>query len=128
MRAIDTNVVVRLIARDDHRQVIAAESLVKDGAWVSVIVLAEIAWVLDSVYGFSARQLTAAFEMLLDHEQIVVDQPVIVERALDVFRSRPRVTFADCLLLELAKQAGCVPLSTFNRNFSKLDGVELITS
>lgn len=128
MRAIDTNVVVRLITRDDHRQVTAAESLVKEGAWLSVIALAEIAWVLDSVYEFNRRQLTAALEMLLDHQQIVVDQPAIVERAIEVFRSRSRVTFSDCLLLELARQAGCLPLATFDRDLAKLDGAELITS
>jgi len=127
MHAIDTNVVVRLMARDDHRQVTAAESLVKAGAWLSLVALAETAWVLDSVYGFSPRQLIAAIEMLLDHEHIVVDQPAIVERAIEVFRSRPRVTFSDCLLLETARQAGCLPLATFDRDLAKIDDVQLIT-
>jgi predicted nucleic-acid-binding protein len=128
MRAIDTNVVVRLITRDDHRQVMAAESLVKEGAWLSVIALAETAWVLDSVYEFTRRQLIAALEMLLDHQHIVVDQPAIVERAIEVFRSRPRVTFSDCLLLEMARQAGCLPLATFDRDFAKLEDVALVTN
>jgi predicted nucleic-acid-binding protein len=128
MRAIDTNVVVRLITRDDPRQATAAESIVKGGAWLSVIALAETAWVLDSVYEFSRKQLIAALEMLLDHEHIVVDQPAIVERAIAVFRSRPRVTFSDCLLIELARQAGCLPLSTFDRDLARLESAELISS
>ena len=46
MRAIDTNVLVRLIARDDPKQVIAAEKFVEKGAWVSHLALVEATWVL----------------------------------------------------------------------------------
>jgi len=128
MRAADTNVVVRLITRDDARQVAAAEAAVRDGAWLSTVALAETTWVLDSVYEFSPRQLLAAVAMLLDHEQIVVDQPAVVERAVDAFRKRPKVSFTDCLMIELARQAGCAPLLTFDRDRARMDGAELITS
>lgn len=127
MRAIDTNVVVRLITRDDPRQAAAAESMVEDGAWLSMVALAETTWVLASVYEFSRKQLLAAVEMLLDHQHIVVEQPAIVERAIEAFRSRPRLTFSDCLLVENARHAGCLPLATFDRNLAKLRDAELIT-
>ena len=39
MRALDTNVLVRLVTRDDARQVVAAEDFVAPGAWVSCLVL-----------------------------------------------------------------------------------------
>ena len=128
MRAIDTNVVVRLITRDDQRQVVAAEALVRDGAWLSVVALAEASWVFHSVYEFSPRQMIAALEMLLDHNHIIVDQPAIVERAINVFRKRPKLKFTDCLLVEIARQAGVFPLATFDRDLAKLDDVKLITS
>ncbi len=48
MRAVDTNVLIRLITRDDPRQVTAAESYVARGAWVSHLVLAETVWVLSA--------------------------------------------------------------------------------
>jgi len=44
MRAIDTNVLVRLAARDDAKQVAAAEAFVARGAWVSHLVLVEAVW------------------------------------------------------------------------------------
>lgn len=50
MRAIDTNVLVRLITGDDARQAAAAAAFVRSGAWVSHLVLAETSWVLTSVY------------------------------------------------------------------------------
>jgi predicted nucleic-acid-binding protein len=46
MRAVDTNVLVRLITRDDPRQTIAAEHFIVAGAWVPTLVLAEAMWVL----------------------------------------------------------------------------------
>jgi predicted nucleic-acid-binding protein len=48
MRAVDTNLLVRLIARDDERQVRVAEEFGSMGAWVSLLVLAETTWVLDT--------------------------------------------------------------------------------
>ena len=40
MRAVDTNVLVRLITRDDSRQAASAESFIGKGAWVSLLALA----------------------------------------------------------------------------------------
>src|SRR5438552_2551024 len=62
MRAVDTNVLVRLITRDDVRQTASAESFIDKGAWVSVLALAEATWVLDSVYGLSSRDLASALD------------------------------------------------------------------
>ncbi len=50
MRAVDTNVLVRLVTRDHPRQVAAAEAYVSRGAWVPQVVLVEAVWVLTSVY------------------------------------------------------------------------------
>ena len=55
MRAVDTNVLVRLIVRDDPAQVDRAEAFVARGAWVSLLVLAETIWVLKSVYGLTGN-------------------------------------------------------------------------
>jgi predicted nucleic-acid-binding protein len=50
MRAVDTNVLVRLLVRDHSRQLRAAEAFVAKGAWVPHAVLIETLWVLDSAY------------------------------------------------------------------------------
>lgn len=60
MLAVDTNVLVRLLARDDPKQAQAADEFVAKGAWVSHLVLAETLWMLDAVYERSAPQLMAA--------------------------------------------------------------------
>ena len=124
MRAIDTNVLVRLITQDDARQAAAAESFVEHGAWVSVVVLVEASWVLSTVYELSARDLSKAIEMLLQHRDLVIQDAEAVAGALDLFRAKPALGFSDCLILQLARKAGHLPLGTFDRRLAKGEGAQ----
>jgi predicted nucleic-acid-binding protein len=124
MRAVDTNVLVRLITRDDARQATAAEAFVEKGAWVSLLALAEATWVLTTVYERDADDLAKSLEMLLNHEKLVVQDPDVIAAALDSFRARPALGFSDCLLVELARKAGHLPLGTFDRELGKVVGTQ----
>src|SRR4051812_9234941 len=124
MRAVDTNVLVRLLARDDAPQVTAAEAFVQPGAWISHLVLMEAVWVLDSVYGTAPEQIARGVEMLLDHQQLVVQDADVVQAAVSQYRKHPRLGFSDCLILEVARDAGHVPLGTFDRGLGKLQGAQ----
>lgn len=124
MRAVDTNVLVRLLTRDDARQVAVAETFVAAGAWVSHLVLAEATWVLASVYEVGPKAIATAVEMLLDHEYLTLQDPETVLAAVERFRERPRLGFSDCLVLEAARKAGHLPLGTFDRSLGALDGAE----
>lgn len=122
MRAIDTNVLVRLITRDDPRQVSAAEAFVANGAWVSNLAIAEATWVLSSVYELKPPQIATAVEMLLSHQNLVLQDPDVVSGALSRFLERPAIGFSDCLMLQIAAKAGHLPFGTFDRLLGKLDG------
>lgn len=124
MRAIDTNVLVRLLLRDDAAQARAADRWVTVGVWVPVLAVAEAAWVLTSVYGRSATQLGAAVQMLLDHQHITLQDREVIEAALVTFGGKPAVSFTDAILLELARRSGNLPLGTFDRNLGRRDGAE----
>jgi predicted nucleic-acid-binding protein len=124
MLAVDTNVLVRLVARDDADQVRAAEDFVGKGAWISNLVLAETLWVLDSVYELSREQISTAVEMLLNHRDLTLQDADVVTSALDHYRRRPAVDFSDCLVLEISRKAGHLPVATFDRDFAKLEDVQ----
>jgi len=124
MRAVDTNVLVRLVTRDNAKQAAAAESFVDGGAWVSHLVLMEAVWVLGTVYEVGASDLALAIDMLLHHQALTVQDADIVALALQHFQARPTLGFSDCLVLEVARKAGHLPLGTFDRNLSKLEGTE----
>jgi predicted nucleic-acid-binding protein len=124
MRAVDTNLLVRLVVRDDAVQVKAAEAFVARGAWVSLLVLAETLWVLDAVYDRSPEHIANAIDRLLNHKDLTLQDSDAVALALDRFRSRPSLGFSDCLVLEIARKAGHLPLGTFDRNLAKLEGTQ----
>jgi predicted nucleic-acid-binding protein len=124
MRAVDANMVVRLVVRDEVRQVLAAEEFISKGAWVSHLVLVETVWVLDAVYDLAAEQIAMAVDMLLNHKELAVQDPDVVTSALERFRKYPALGFSDCLVVEIARKSGHLPLGTFDRDLAKLDGVK----
>jgi len=120
MVAVDTNVIVRVIVRDNLSQTESVERFIQNGAWISILALAETVWVLQSTYGLNEQEIEQAIEMLLRHRDFVVQDPEAVADALELFRAKPNLGFADCLMLELARKAGHLPLGTFDRGLSKL--------
>lgn len=124
MRAVDTNVLVRMLTRDDPRQVRAADGFVAAGAWVPLLALAETMWVLTTVYERDAAEIGASVGQLLDHKDLILQDREAVAAALEIFRTRPALGFTDCLILEVARKAGHLPLGTFDRNLGKIDGAE----
>ena len=122
MRAVDTNVLVRLVVRDDSEQVDRAEAFVAPGAWVSLLVLAEAVWVLDSVYGLNRKRIGTVIGMLIEHDRLTLQDEDVVRRAHSIFESRRSIGFFDCLIVEAARKAGHVPVGTFDRRMARLDG------
>ena len=122
MRAVDTNVLVRLVTRDDPKQVAAAEAFVAQGAWVPHLALAEATWVLASVYDRGPEAIATAVEMLLSHQHLTVQDADAVAAAIGQFRRRPVVGFSDCLMVEVTRKAGHGPLGTFDRDLGKIEG------
>lgn len=124
MLAVDTNVLVRLLARDDARQAKAADQFIAKGAWVSHLVLAETLWVLESVYERGATQIIEALKLLMAHESMVLQDAETVGLALAQFQLKPALGFSDCLVLEIARKAGHMPLGTFDRALARLEGAQ----
>jgi len=78
-------------------------------------------------YNYLRHLKTAKLEIIegdirnpLDLDKVL--GPEAVAAALETFRRRPALGFSDCLLIELARKAGHLPLGTFDRDLSKLDG------
>ena len=124
MRAVDTNVLVRLMTRDDAKQVAVAEAFVANGAWVPHLAIAEATWVLATVYDRGAEAVATAVEMLLSHEHLTVQDAEVIAAAVARFRQYPKVGFSDCLMVEVARKAGHSPLGTFDCDLGKLDGAQ----
>jgi predicted nucleic acid-binding protein len=55
---------------------------------------------------------------------MTVQHSEVVSAALADFRRKPALGFSDCLVLEVARKAGHLPLGTFDAKLAKLDGAE----
>jgi predicted nucleic-acid-binding protein len=130
MIGLDTNVLVRYIMQDDVRQAAKAtkliESLSEDRpGFIGLVGIVELYWVLTSCYGLSNIQFTAALNILLRAQQIVIDRSEQVARALNTFASG-KVDFADCLIERTAVSAGCENVMTFDVAAAKHAGMTLL--
>jgi len=127
---LDTNVVVRYIMQDDPRQARPAteliESLTADApGFVTLVSMAEIAWVLASAYGLTRIQVCQALEGLLRTQEILVERAEVVWRALRLFQSGG-ADFADGLIAHCSAAAGCERTMTFDRAAAKAGGMTLL--
>ena len=120
MIGLDTNVLVRYLTRDDETQFRAAKRLLEEieasgeTAHIDVIVLAELAWVLEISYGFDKSTLVSVLEQLLQTVEFTVENRDLVDEALSEF-AKGKAGFADCLIGVRNRATGCEITATFDR-------------
>jgi len=68
----------------------------------------------------------ARVEFLLSHEHFVMQDSETVAAALETYRNKPSLGFPDCLIVEVARKAGHVPVGTFDRQLARLPQVECV--
>lgn len=121
MRAVDTNVVIRLLEQDDPAQAAAADAYQHSGGplWVAHVVLVETVWVLSATFHRTRKEILGVLTALLGNRDIHLQEEPVVRAAVESFRTS-RADFSDCLVLETARAHGHLPLATFDRNLAKL--------
>ena len=98
MTAVDTNVLVRLLAEDDLRQTKAAKLIFSSGpVWIAKTVLLETSWVLSRAYEFGEPAIREAFTRLLGLKNVNVEDDVSVLAALAFMEQG--LDFADAMHL-----------------------------
>ncbi len=130
MIALDTNVLVRYLVRDDTVQAEAARSLLESltvdrPGYVCREVVVELIWVLERAYGHSRDRIAAVLEELVATEEIVVEADGDVARAAFRYRAGG-AGFSDLMILAAAERSGAHPLYTFDRKAARLAGVRLL--
>jgi predicted nucleic-acid-binding protein len=116
MLAVDTNVVVRYLVKDDDAQSARARDIVASGAiFVPLTVVLECEWVLRSLYGFSRLQVIAALEAFCGASGVFVGEAVAVKRAFRL--AKQGLDFADAL--HLAQAGECEAFVTFDKRLAR---------
>lgn len=131
MVAIDTNVVVRFLVRDDERQALAVYRRFKQAErdrerlFVPLLVLLEAVWVLGSAYGKSRSEILLAVQAIREMAIIQFEKEEVVDRWL---ASAPdtRADLADILIAHAAGACGCESGVTFDKGAAKLSFFHLL--
>jgi predicted nucleic-acid-binding protein len=126
MVAADTNVIVRFLTRDDPRQAARAASLFSTRlVWISKTVLLETAWVLQSLYVFTATEVNEALKGFGGLRNVRLEDPLQMAKAFEW--TTLGIDFADAV--HLASSAGTNRFLTFDRRFvrrsKKLTGMRV---
>jgi predicted nucleic-acid-binding protein len=130
MTGLDTNVLVRYLTEDDPVQTIAAGKIMhsfspNSRGFISLIVLAELVWVLESLYRFKKKEIEHVLETLLRSEELVIERAEIVSQALRIFRGG-HADFADYLIERSGHAAQCDNTVTFDRKAATGAGMRLL--
>ena len=130
MIAIDTNVLVRYLVRDDAEQAEAARLLLEGisserPGFICREVAIEVVWVLERAYKFTREQIADVIVELAATDGIVIEEVEDVARAAIRYR-QTGADFSDLMILATAERMGAGPLYTFDRRLARVDGATLV--
>lgn len=131
MIALDTNVLVRFLIRDDERQAERARALIEscktrgDSCLITHPVLCELEWVMESLYRATRADIAAAIRTLKTTPPFVLEDDSMVDRALQMY-SEGKGDFSDYILSEIAVARGARTAYTFDRGLRKAEGFTLL--
>lgn len=131
MRSLDTNVVVRFLTADAPAQTAAAKRVVQDcrekdePLFLTAIVLCELVWVLARRYGQPKSEIVETLDRILQTDQFRIEHEELVRRSLELYR-HGKGNFADYLIGEISRHAGCRDTVTFDRALKGAAGFTLL--
>jgi predicted nucleic-acid-binding protein len=130
MIGLDTNVLVRYLAKDDPIQTPVAVKLVRslsedEPGFLSLVVITELIWVLRMSYRYRNNEIANVVETLLQSRELIVEQEELVADALRGFATGS-ADFADYLIERTGQLAGCIHTFTFDKRAATFAGMRLL--
>lgn len=132
MKALDTNVLVRFLVRDDKKQAEIVYRLFKraesrnDPFFVPLLVVLETIWVLESVYEISREEIRTSLQKLLLMPILIFEAQSALQRTLSSAQTN-KIDLADLLIAHSAKFSNCDGVLTFDKKASKFALFEQLT-
>jgi predicted nucleic-acid-binding protein len=131
MKAVDTNVLVRFLVRDDELQAKQIYTIFKQAEadkeefWVPLLVVLEMLWVLESAYEIPRQQILDSLNELLLMPILKFENQSAIQRF--IFSAREcKIELSNLLIAHSAKYSGCTCVLTFDKRSSKFELFELI--
>lgn len=124
MKAVDTNVLVRFLVRDDAHQAELVYHLFKNAEktgevlFVPLLVALEVIWVLSSVYAFGRLEILDSFDDLLSMPVLEFESKKVLRDFISLSR-KTEIDLPDMLIAASAANSGCDHVLTFDRKAAK---------
>lgn len=129
---IDTNILLRMVIDDDPAQKEKVKRFISeldedDLLIVSLPVLLETAWVLESLYGYAKNAVLDFLQAILERREVEVPDYEVVGNAIDICRGS-NLDFSDAVIAEMNRLSGCEKTYTFDVKAAReIPGMELLT-
>ena len=134
MIGLDTNVLVRYLAQDDEAQAAGATRFIETRlservpGFISLVVLVELCWVLQKLYGATTAELAETVSDLLATPWFRLQAREAVQDAVRALRAAKtgKAGFADFLVMHVALREGCGTVVSFDRAAVRLAGMTAV--
>jgi predicted nucleic-acid-binding protein len=124
MKALDTNVLVRFLTSDDEIQagkvavLFRAAEAQGERFHVSLLVLLELIWVLESLYKYKRDEILSAVGKMLALPLLSMESPDIIESFLNAAPGS-KADLSDILIGVAGKAKDCETTLTFDKKAAK---------
>ncbi|MDD2599081.1 MAG: type II toxin-antitoxin system VapC family toxin [Kiritimatiellae bacterium] len=131
MTAIDTNIIVRFLVKDDEEQALCVYKRFKQAEkkkeilFIPLLVLLETLWVLESAYNIKRNDILNSLEALSGMPIIEFEADYVLDQLIIEGRST-NLDLSDILIAYAAKNSGCKSVLTFDKKASKLPLFQLL--
>jgi len=131
MIAVDTNVIVRFLVCDDEKQAMAVREMLKkaekkrDCMFISLLVLLETIWVLESAYNKTKFEIITAINNIRQMPVFEFETDEVVERLISE-GEQYKADLADILIANSSEASGCENGITFDKAATKLPFFEML--
>lgn len=124
---LDTNVLVRHLTSDPPDMAIRATRYLAsaDDLRLPDLVVAEVAYVLESIYGLPRTQVATSLRSILAHPPIHVADDQLLLRSIEVYEV-DRLDFAEAYLVASAERSGVAEIASFDRSIDRVTTVRRI--
>ena len=126
---VDTNVLVRHLTGDPPAMARRATRFLADASpgelLVADLVLAEVVYVLESVYGVGRADVADAARAILTFPAVTTSDPELLLRAVEVYEI-DRLDFADAYLVACAERYGVGAVASFEKTLPRATSVRRV--
>jgi predicted nucleic-acid-binding protein len=124
MKALDTNILVRFLVQDDKKQSEKVNQLLthaeqtKQPLLVTSLVVLELIWVLDAVYGVSRNDIIHSLNEILTMPAIQFENQGMIRDFLNSTQNN-NFDLSDSLIAQSGFKQGCDATITFDEKAAK---------